>query len=75
MASDHFSCSQPRKDDLTPVNPGAAGTAFSRPGDSGSIILDKKSGQPVALLFAGDGVTTTACDLAAACQRFGVRPV
>ena len=54
---------------------GAAGAAFSGPGDSGSVILDKQSGQPVALLFAGDGTTTTACDLAAACARFSVRPV
>jgi hypothetical protein len=30
---------------------------------------------PVALLFAGDTATTTACDFAAACARFNVRPV
>jgi hypothetical protein len=54
---------------------GARGTAFSNPGDSGSVILDKPSGRPVALLFAGDGLTTTACDLAAACARFSVHPV
>lgn len=54
---------------------GAGGTPFSNPGDSGSVILDKQSGRPVALLFAGDGATTTACDLAAACARFSVRPV
>jgi hypothetical protein len=51
------------------------GGAFSSPGDSGSVILDKASGRPVALLFAGDGVTTTACDVAAACSRFNVHPV
>src|SRR5207244_13647494 len=45
----------------------AAGAPFSKPGDSGSVILDKHSGRPVALLFAGDEVTPTACDVAAAC--------
>jgi hypothetical protein len=54
---------------------GAGGAAFSGPGDSGSVILDQDSGRPVALLFAGDGVTTTACDVTAACARFNVRPV
>ncbi len=54
---------------------GAGGTAFSQPGDSGSAILDRESGRPVALLFAGDAATTTACDFAAACARFNVRPV
>jgi hypothetical protein len=54
---------------------GAAGTSFSNPGDSGSVILDQQSGRPVALLFAGDATTTTACDVAAACNRFNVRPV
>jgi hypothetical protein len=51
------------------------GPAFSAGGDSGSVILDQESGRPVALLFAGDGVTTTACDVAAACARFNVHPV
>jgi hypothetical protein len=37
--------------------------------------LDLVSGRPVALLFAGDSRTTTACDIAAACSRFNVRPV
>src|SRR6516162_619367 len=54
---------------------GAPNAPFSGPGDSGSIILDGPSGRPVALLFAGDGTTTTACDLATACARFGVHPV
>lgn len=54
---------------------GSGGAAFSGPGDSGSVILDTTSGRPVALLFAGDGTTTTACDVAAACARFNVRPV
>jgi hypothetical protein len=54
---------------------GAGGTPFSNPGDSGSVILDQQSGRPVALLFAGDATTTTACDVAATCTRFNVRPV
>ena len=54
---------------------GPAGTSFSRPGDSGSAILDEATGRPVALLFAGDGVSTTACDITVACARFGVHPV
>jgi hypothetical protein len=53
---------------------GAGGSSFSNPGDSGSVILENHTGQPVALLFAGDGVTTSACDIAAACARFNVRP-
>lgn len=48
---------------------------FSAPGDSGSVILEESSRRPVALLFAGDGRTTTACDLAGACQQFEVLPV
>jgi len=54
---------------------GAGGAPFSNPGDSGSVILDQATGRPVALLFAGDALTTTACDVAAACNRFNVRPV
>jgi hypothetical protein len=54
---------------------GSGGAAFSNPGDSGSVILDQTTGRPVALLFAGDDFTTTACDVAAACNRFNVRPV
>jgi hypothetical protein len=54
---------------------GSNGQPFSNPGDSGSVILDSASGRPVALLFAGDGSTTTASDLAVACARFNVRPV
>ncbi len=53
---------------------GTAGV-FSNPGDSGSVILDKASGQPVALLFAGLNNNTTACDINPVCARFGVRPV
>ncbi|WP_077001050.1 hypothetical protein [Variovorax sp. KK3] len=54
---------------------GNANLPFSNPGDSGSVILEQKSGRPVALLFAGDGATTTACDVSAACARFNVHPV
>ncbi len=54
---------------------GDGGMPFSNPGDSGSVILDRESGRPVALLFAGDGSTTTACDVSAVCARFNVRPV
>ena len=53
---------------------GNAGAGFIAPGDSGSVILDANTGEAVALLFAGDGVTTSACDLTAACTRFGVVP-
>ena len=54
---------------------GAGGGSFSKPGDSGSVILDTASGRPVALLFAGDATTTTACDIAAVCSWFNVQPV
>ena len=54
---------------------GDNGRPFSAPGDSGSVILDRDSGRPVALLFAGDGRTTTACDLGGVCRRFQALPV
>ena len=54
---------------------GNAGQPFSLPGDSGSVILEAASGRPVALLFAGDGRTTDACDLAGVCRQFQVLPV
>jgi hypothetical protein len=54
---------------------GPPGQPFSNPGDSGSAILDQRTGRPVALLFAGNGATTTACDIAVACNRFGVHPI
>jgi hypothetical protein len=53
---------------------GDGGAPFSLPGDSGSAILEEASGRPVALLFAGDGRTTTACDIAGVCRRFQVLP-
>lgn len=51
------------------------GKPFSSPGDSGSVILNRANGQPVALLFAGDGHTTTACDIGGVCKQFQVFPV
>ena len=54
---------------------GNGGSPFSAGGDSGSFILERATGRPVALLFAGNGQTTTACDLTAVCTRFSVLPV
>jgi len=54
---------------------GDGGNPFSLPGDSGSVILEEATGHPVALLFAGDGVKTMACDLGALCQQLGAWPV
>jgi hypothetical protein len=54
---------------------GDAGVPFSDRGDSGSVILNRDTGRPVALLFAGDGRTTTACDLGGVCQQFQAFPV
>jgi hypothetical protein len=54
---------------------GDGGRSFSAPGDSGSVILEAATGRPVALLFAGNNVTTTACDLSSLCQQLGVVPV
>jgi hypothetical protein len=55
---------------------GLRGERFAAPGDSGSIILESKTGRPVGLLFAvtpkGVGV---ACDLSEVCDRLGVDPV
>jgi hypothetical protein len=48
---------------------------FSMPGDSGSVILEEETGHPVALLFAGDGFHTTACDLVTLCTQLNVLPV
>jgi hypothetical protein len=39
------------------------------------MFLDRDSGRPVALLFAGDGTTTTACDIGGVCQAFQAVPV
>ena len=53
---------------------GEPGKLFSNAGDSGSAILEQSTGQPVALLFAGLGASTTACDMTAVCTRFNVVP-
>ncbi len=53
---------------------GDGSAPFSMPGDSGSAIVEQSSGHPVALLFAGDDNSTTACDLTAVCARFNVVP-
>lgn len=50
------------------------GQAFSLPGDSGSVILEEETGHPTALLFAGDGFHTTACDMVALCSQLNVLP-
>ncbi len=54
---------------------GNGGSPFSAGGDSGSFILEQATGRPVALLFAGNGQTTTACDLLSVCTRFSVLPI
>ncbi len=54
---------------------GQDGQPFSMPGDSGSVVLEETSGRPVALLFAGDGRTTTTCDLGTVCQQFQAFPI
>jgi hypothetical protein len=54
---------------------GENGQPFSLPGDSGSVILEADSGQPVALLFAGDGTRTSACHFGPLCQRLQAWPV
>jgi hypothetical protein len=53
---------------------GDDGQPFSLPGDSGSAIVSRDTGRPVALLFAGDGRSTTACDLGGLCRQFQVLP-
>jgi hypothetical protein len=54
---------------------GDNGQPFSVPGDSGSVVVEMDSNHPVALLFAGDGANTTACDLGMLCQQLAVWPV
>lgn len=53
---------------------GDSAQPFSLPGDSGSVILEEATGHPIALLFAGDGTTTTACDLGTLCQQLNAFP-
>jgi hypothetical protein len=54
---------------------GEGGQSFSMPGDSGAVVLEEETGHPSALLFAGDGVHTTACDLGSLCRRLGAWPL
>jgi hypothetical protein len=54
---------------------GEDSSPFSLPGDSGSVILHEESGHPAALLFAGDGKNTFACELGPLCQRLRAWPV
>jgi len=54
---------------------GDQGQPFSLPGDSGSLVLDENSGGPVALLFAGDGTTTTCCNFSALCNQLAAWPI
>lgn len=53
---------------------GDDGKPFGLPGDSGSVILEQETSQPVALLFAGDTVNTWACDLGGVCKHFQAFP-
>jgi hypothetical protein len=51
------------------------GQPFGLPGDSGSVILEEGTGHPVALLFAGDGFHSTACELVTLCAQLNVMPI
>jgi hypothetical protein len=46
------------------------GGLFSQGGDSGSLIVDAVTRQPVALLFAGGGHQTFACPIDPILERF-----
>ena len=48
------------------------GGSFSQPGDSGSLIVDRKTQRPVALLFAGSSSHTIANHLDDVVQALGV---
>lgn len=48
------------------------GTQFSDGGDSGSVIVDAVTKQPVGLLFAGGGATTFANPISTVLNHFGV---
>jgi hypothetical protein len=50
-----------------------SGEPFSQRGDSGSLIVDSTTFRPVALLFAGNGVTTTATPIATVMRELGIR--
>ncbi len=48
------------------------GRMFSAPGDSGSVIVDRATRRPTALLFAGSGTHTIANPLSDVLARLGV---
>jgi len=48
------------------------GGSFSQPGDSGSLIVDRKSKRPVGLLFAGSSSHTIANHIEDVVQALGV---
>jgi hypothetical protein len=50
---------------------GTGGSAFSQPGDSGSLVLSTGTVQPVALLFAGSDQTTFATPIRTVMNAFG----
>ena len=49
---------------------GSGGIPFARPGDSGSLICEGYSRNPVGLLFAGGGLYTFGAPIASVLQRF-----
>jgi hypothetical protein len=51
---------------------GVGAAPFSQPGDSGSLIVDAVSLDPVALLFAGGALLTFANPIEIVLQYFGV---
>jgi hypothetical protein len=53
----------------------SSGNVFSLPGDSGSLILDALSNQPVGLLFAGDGYYTFANHIAPVMNALGIKRI
>lgn len=59
-----------RVDDVIVIE--GTATAFSRPGDSGSAIVDMR-GRAVGLLFAGSDVVTFAIPIRRVLRRFGLR--
>lgn len=52
---------------------GSGGSAFSRAGDSGSLILDRRTNTAVGLLFAGSSSHTLANHLDEVLQAFNVK--
>jgi hypothetical protein len=54
---------------------GVGAAPFSQPGDSGSLIVDAVTLEPVALLFAGGSTLTFANPIDAVLQYYGVTVV